>query len=279
MNHRTHSGNTIVSNTIVNAIEKPTINIVHTPAASNRTLTKPTDFDAIQSIPFDNNVIATTDYDRQVLTPTIDDESMMDDTPQISVVFKKLSSYFSSSQKTLINLTNNRNNSNSDKNSCNSIDACAVFENCNVVLSPPPSPLPVSTITLSTSKVSIANNKQRTINRNANDNQSMVQQQLNSNNHKNKTNLNSSSSNSSLRSNSMKQLCGDKRDVDKCDEIFNKKQNKNTNKIDKIDYGVDGRTKTMTTARTIKRAQKSDGTPPQTGGDSFTLPRVTLRPR
>lgn len=105
-------------------------------------------------------------------------------------------------------------------------------------------------------------------------------------------------------------LCGDKRDVDKCDAILDK-NNKITNqkwnnnnsssnhksgktpnnkKSDKIDYGggIDGRAAMATAAAAAatarspnKRAQKIDGsgsggTPT---GESFTLPRVVLRQR
>lgn len=111
----------------------------------------------------------------------------------------------------------------------------------------------------------------------------------------------------------MKILCGDKRDVDKCDEILSKtnkitmhKNNNNNNihkrskslsnkKTDKIDYGgMDGHTSTTTATITSaiaksrspnKRVQKIDN---GSGGgvgsstatsDSFTLPRVVLRQR
>lgn len=99
----------------------------------------------------------------------------------------------------------------------------------------------------------------------------------------------------------MQILCGDKRDVDKCDEILNKtnritnhKSNNNNHKsgkglsnkkTDKIDFGgIDGRASTAAAAKARapnKRVQKIDGssgTAPATG-ESFTLPRVVLRQR
>lgn len=104
----------------------------------------------------------------------------------------------------------------------------------------------------------------------------------------------------------MNMLCGDKRDVDKCDVenlhknnkiITNHKSNHNNvhksgksvsgKNHDKIDYGaIDGRASTAATVAVAKarspnkRAQKIDGSASATPAtESFTLPRVVLRQR
>lgn len=276
-------------------------------------ITKPTDFDAIQSIPFD-------DDHNHLTSVAIDGDNSTTDNNAHAGVLKKLTSYFSSSHKTLINLNNNNHSKNGCKrnpsaNSNHSTDTCAVFENCNAVrsssssssLSSAASSLPsTSSSSLVASAVAAAANapagsaetaQVKTGNESTMADESTQPQttigaltNLNSIN-RNSKNSCSSSSSSSLSANSMEMLCGDKRDVDKCDEILNKNnkitnhKNKNNNNVHKsgksLSVGIDGRASTAAAAvakarSPNKRVQKIDDSG---GGESFTLPRVVLRQR
>lgn len=299
--------------------------------------TKPTDFDAIQSIPFDddhNHMTSTAASVAVTATAAIDGDTTTNDSNAHAGVLKKLTSYFSSSHKTLINLNNSSSSSskngchnqklsaNSSSGSSNTVattDTCAVFENCNakrssstsslsLSLSSAASSLPPTPSTSSSSSLAVAaavgaitatDEAQLTNESTAADGTAPSQiipamTNLNSI----KRNSCSSCSSSSLSANSMKLLCGDKRDVDKCDEILNKtnrimnhKHNSNihksnkcltTKKPDKIDYGASPTAATAAAAKSRspnKRAQKIDGGVNTTTGESFTLPRVVLRQR
>lgn len=115
------------------------------------------DFDALESIPFDDDV---TTAEHTINSQTLDNDDGYslstndNNNGQISAVFKKLTTYFSNpSHKTLTNLKFNNHKSSRrnhltnktqqlgdhNKFSCmtNSIDNCAVFENCNAIVSLP----------------------------------------------------------------------------------------------------------------------------------------------
>lgn len=298
-------------------------------SASAARITKPTDFDAIQSIPFDDdgNVSnhMTSIGSSSMATVAIDGDG---DTLPIDSstnnahagVLKKLTSYFSSSPKTLINLNlNNHSSKNGCKkmppaNTSHTTDTCAVFENMNAVQSSPVSSSSTSSLSSAASSLPLASSSSSVAIATT---PTPTSSDVGIDRSKDRCRLHrlpssssdssghSSARSSSLSANSINMLCGDKRDVDKCDEILNKnnkitihKNNKNIihmhksgksasgKKHDKIDYGViDGATTAtsiVTKARSPnKRAQKIDGNNggSTATGDSFTLPRVVLRQR
>lgn len=102
------------------------------------------DFDALESIPFDDVIIDNTN--KNIINGDQTTNNQHDNNAHISAVFKKLTTYFSqSSHKTLTNLKryNHKNNKHTrnlkhrpqlidHKLSCssNNIDNCAGFENC-----------------------------------------------------------------------------------------------------------------------------------------------------
>lgn len=308
-------------------------------SASVARITKPTDFDAIQSIPFDddhNHMTSIASSTAAAAAGSIDGDIVTNDRNAHAGVLKKLTSYFSSSHKTLINLNTNSKNGCNESMSANgntvATDQCAVFEQCNAVRSSlsslsssmsssaassvPPTPSTSSsslaaaatTASVPGTTAQVKSNHGTSVADDAMQPQRMIHAMTNFNsiNRNSKNSCSCSRSSSSLSANSMQILCGDKRDVDKCDEILNK-NNKITNhnnnnynhksgkglsnkKTDKIDFGgIDGRASATTTATSVaakarapnKRVQKIDGNSnvaPATG-ESFTLPRVVLRQR
>lgn len=377
MNHRTHSGTVIVN---PNAFDnKNCSKNMSSSATSMETSSKPTsrqtavlDFDALESIPFDdddspklisgknNHSNQAYDYSsaigeralngndaigiEQMLTTmsmaspltankskssefdgkaTIDsgDASSLASTmhtnvsnhnnnAKISAVFKKLTTYFSSSShKTLINLKPNHsknsknkqwdnhntftyntatnNNNNKHKKNLSSIDTCAVFENCNVVS------LPMS------SKVDrVGNNASRTVTNNKHNkshstcsSSSTSECSINSSNSSssiNKSNCNCSSfyqksdkccTQMPQQLPKVRQMCGDKRDVDKCDEIDGDNQ-----KIDKTmtTMTAAGMTSSSSSATPVTRTpneRQKDLNAVEPNGETFSLPRVSLKQR
>lgn len=188
MNHRTHSGNSPTVITNPNAFDSSNaattkrrtstafpanksnhqrLNASKSATSSDRssgTNKNPLtlDFDALESIPFDNDDVTTDDkytasapIGSSATTPN-NHHHVDSNNAHISAVFKKLTTYFSqSSHKTLTNLmiNNNRTSSNRKCNLTNkpqlsdrkisykqnSTDNCAVFENCNTIASLPES--------------------------------------------------------------------------------------------------------------------------------------------
>ncbi|XP_031627253.1 probable serine/threonine-protein kinase DDB_G0282963 isoform X2 [Contarinia nasturtii] len=196
MNHRTHSGNspTVITNPNAfdssNSIGAAAATTKATSTKNNRQhrLNAPKsaisssdhssgnnknqtaiDFDALESIPFDEVTITTPTTTNTAIPAKFDDThsdivvTNHDSNAHISAVFKKLTTYFShSSHKTLTNLKSN-NHKNSSKHKCNltnklslsqqlddhnnhhkfinskqnSIENCAVIENCNAISLPP----------------------------------------------------------------------------------------------------------------------------------------------
>lgn len=285
-------------------------------------MTKPTDFDAIQSIPFDDDVNHD-DLLRSITSSTIaidGDNTQNGNAHSHTGVLKKLTSYFSSSHKTLKNQNMHKQIAGANSN----IDTCAVLSSSSSSLvssvsslSPTPSTSSSSLAAVAAAAApAIADQVKSTMAAAASNNASTtLAKPIQSHTIHTMTNLNSincSSQNrscscsSSLSANSMKMLCGDKRDVDKCDEILSKNKIINNNRIsskclcnnkaDKIDYGaIDGRasttsalaalatpTETSAAAKarsTNKRVQKIDGSTAAATGESFTLPRAILRQR
>lgn len=186
MNHRTHSGSSTTVITNPNAFDssasttaKKTIsgktnhhqhnhkrlNAPESAHSSNRsggTTKNPLaiDFDALESIPFDDvttDNINTDNINGPTTTTTTTTPTNHDTNAHISAVFKKLTTYFSqsTSHKTLTNsqINNHKNSFKRTRNlkhkpqlgdhklfSCksNSIDNCAVFEKCDAVSVPVP---------------------------------------------------------------------------------------------------------------------------------------------
>lgn len=291
MNHRTHSGSTVVSNANSNAStsyrgqthstksthrqqqhqQSPSKNVV---TSMRKIATKPTDFDAIQSIPFDEN-------DLERIAKHTNDWHNDETDPSISAVFRKLSSYFSNVPKAL-NMVDGKNHSaNND-----------VFENVTVAVSK-----------RNNGKTSGGNNN-HTVNKHIisnceNDKRDTIALTESSSVMATKKSMKTNAN--SFNNKNMK-MCTDKRDVDKCDEIYSKNLNCSSDSLmtknnDKIDYKSDDQMPTTTTTNSIssmatrlpKRAQKIDGlssivatttassTTPVASDQSFTLPRVTLR--
>ncbi|XP_055311009.1 dentin sialophosphoprotein [Sitodiplosis mosellana] len=177
MNHRTHSGSSPTVITNPNAFDSSnsvTKNRISTAFPANKNnhqrLNAPKsanssdrssgtnknplkiDFDALESIPFDD--VTTDDTYPDAIIGSTTNPNNHDSNAHISAVFKKLTTYFSqSSHKTLTNLKINNNRTSSSRKcnltnkprlgdhkfSCNqnSTDNCAVFENCNTIASLP----------------------------------------------------------------------------------------------------------------------------------------------
>lgn len=240
------------------------------------------DFDALESIPFDD-VTTAERTPNQSNNDAGGLNTIHDNNAHLSAVFKKLTTYFSnSSHKTLTNLkfnnhkTSKRNHltnktqqlGDHNKLSCttNSIDNCAVFENCNAIVS-----LPVSSkhsdccSSISSSSSSRSNSVSDTSTQLPSDKQipfvTTHTKKTLTNNLRHSSDRISVSNKISLSENAM------------C-------------RADADSYALDGRNTTMSTSTmpstnsqtTNKRAKDLKAALDSTG-ETFSLPRVSLRQR
>lgn len=281
MNHRTHSGSTVVSNANSNAsppFRGPThgkSKLQH-PLVTRRA-TKPTDFDAIQSIPFD-----------------CEDQSSAE-AAAVSTVFKKLSTYFSSAPKTLSDSPSEQSSSKISRRS-------AAFDDHDLGAARSSSPAKSPSCN---GDNNAARSKQCITDCDTGKHDSAAPPaaaegvhaiaSLSSRNVRRQNTISSSAS-------AVKMASGDKRDVDKCDAIYDNSNSRNHNNhnsnrsdnvlkiiIDKVDFEVNERApNAVPLTRPSKRAQKADAAAASlpssavaavAAGESFTLPRVTLRQR
>lgn len=280
-NHHHHQQRSNVPKSAISSDRSTATKATIPPTPASQRTTAVLDFDALESIPIDgvtaddtnnkstiNNVIG--QFTNATTTHDDNDNDNDSNNAQISAVFKKLTTYFStSSHKTLTNLKfsnhktrklnhlTNRQSQLSDhpqQFSCktiNSIDNCAVFENCNAISSTVSSN--ASECSSSDDTSPLPSDKQTTF----------VKQTLK---HTNKpTNLNHHSSDRISGSN---------------------KISLSANAMCRADdsYALDGRTPTITTTTMPSNPQSAtkrtkDLKSIEATGETFSLPRVSLRQR
>lgn len=350
MNHRTHSG-TVIANP--NVFDKnPTKN--QTSSASMAAPPKPAtrstlDFDALESIPFDDDgpvlisgkghhsnqsmnfrsmeersfsdnekvvieqilttmslpaakasefngkmIVNSGDATMHTNSSNSSNSSGSHRNTKISAVFKKLTTYFSSSpHKTLINLKSNNSknrhwdqNDFSNKNS--SIDTCAVFENCNVVSLPIPTAGPVVAksvhSTCSSSNSSSESTSECSID--IDSSPSNHSKHSCSNSCYQKSDKCCSKPPQQQPTKARKMVCGDKRDVEKCDEIV---ENNKTDKANKMatapipmPNGLQASSATAANANapaTRTKSKRQMDLNAVEASETFSLPRVSLKQR